>query len=135
MLCKTFPFLHPANITRGLSERLQSLAKDCFLLENDVLFVSARLPTAPILDRYLPVLTPLGLHLVGHVTNHPLLGSRKIATSQVWIADPEGSWVRTLSRFYRLGQPADPDDGNRILASSPLSFDGCNEDGQSGDVH
>lgn len=135
MLTETFPFLHPAQITREMSERLQSLAKDCLLLENDVLFVSARLRKAPLLDRYLPVVTPLGLHLVGHVTNHPLLGSCKIATSQVWIADPEGSWVRTLSRFYRLGQPAASDDSERNVASSPLSFDGCDDDGLSGDVH
>jgi hypothetical protein len=135
MLTKIFPFLDPVHITRELSERLQALAKDCVILEHDVTFVSARLHNAPILDSYVPVLTPLGLHLVGQVTQHPLLGSRKIVTSQVWFADPEGHWARTLSRFYRLGRPADPDDRDHILASSPFTFDGCDEDGRSGDVN
>jgi hypothetical protein len=25
--------------------------------------------------------------------------------SQLWAADSNGRWVRTLSRFYRLGKP------------------------------
>jgi hypothetical protein len=135
MLTKMFPFLDPIHITRALSDRLQALAKDCLMLEHDLTFVSARLRTAPMLDSYVPVLSPLGLHLVGQVTQHPLLGSRRIVTSQVWVADPEGHWVRTLSRFYRLGRPADPDDCDRILATSPFTFDGCDEDGWSGDVN
>ena len=134
MLTKMFPFLDPVHITRELSDRLQALAKDCLILEHDVTFVSARLRTAPMLDSYFPVLSPLGLHLVGQVTQHPLLGSRRIVTSQVWIADPEGHWARTLSRFYRLGQPAAPDDHDQILASSSCAFDGCDENGLSGDI-
>ena len=135
MLTEMFPFLDPVHITRELSDRLQALARDCLILEHDVTFVSARLRTAPFLDSYVPVISPLGLHLVGQVTQHPLLGSRRIVTSQVWIADPEGHWARTLSRFYRLGSPADPDHRDQILASSPCTFDGCDDDGWSGDIH
>ncbi len=135
MLTKMFPFLDPVHITRELSDRLQALAKDCLILEHDITFVAARLRTAPMLDGYVPVLSPLGLHLVGQVTQHPLLGSRRIITSQVWIADPDGHWVRTLSRFYRLGRPAVPDHRDQIPASSPCTFDDCDEDGLSGDVH
>ncbi len=75
MLTKMFPFLDPVHITRALSDRLQALAKDCLMLEHDLTFVTARLRTAPMLDSYVPVLSPLGLHLVGQVTQHPLLGS------------------------------------------------------------
>jgi hypothetical protein len=25
----------------------------------------------------------------------------------LWAADPDGRWIRTTSRFYRLGEPAD----------------------------
>ncbi|WP_338053876.1 DUF6634 family protein [Tardiphaga robiniae] len=132
MLIRAFPFLDPRRIPSGLSERLQSLAADCALLERNPAFVSARLRTAPILDRYSPVLSPLGLQLVGDVTGHPQLGSRKIVTSQVWFADPEDRWVRTLSRFYRLGRPGESDP-----RSSPSTFrpDDDDDDGWPGAGH
>uniref|UniRef100_Q07SK6 Uncharacterized protein n=1 Tax=Rhodopseudomonas palustris (strain BisA53) TaxID=316055 RepID=Q07SK6_RHOP5 len=123
MLTRIFPFLDPCLITPELSERLHSLARDCAALEYDRSFVADRLQTAPVLDLYVPLLTPLGLHLVGQVTQHPLLGSRKIITSQLWWADPEGHWARTLSRFYRLARPADPDGLDHITTSSLFTFD------------
>lgn len=44
--------------------------------------------------------------LVGRVTGHPLLGDRPhIHTSQLIVIDAEAGWVRTMSRFYRLGSP------------------------------
>lgn len=110
MLIRSFPFLDPRRITSGITERLQALADDCARLEHDTTFVSAVLHTAPLLDHYAPVLDPLGVRLVGNVIGHPLLGSgRRIVTSQLWFADPQGHWIRTLSRFYRLGDPADVD--------------------------
>jgi hypothetical protein len=39
----------------------------------------------------------------GFVTSHPLLGSRTALTSQVGAANIDGRWLRTLTRFYRLG--------------------------------
>jgi hypothetical protein len=129
MLIRAFPFLDPRRITSGVSERLQSLAADCALLERDAAFVSARLRTAPILDRYSPMLSPLGLQLVGDVTGHPRLGSRRIVTSQVWFADPENRWVRTLSRFYRLGRAAENGPGSSLSAFRP---DADNDDGWPG---
>lgn len=129
MLIRAFPFLDPRRITPGFSERLQSLAADCALLERDVAFVSGRLRTAPVLDRYAPVLGPLGLQLVGDVTGHPQLGSRRIVTSQVWFADPQNRWVRTLSRFYRLGRAGENDPGSSSSAFRP---DADNDDGWPG---
>jgi hypothetical protein len=132
MLTQQFPFLDPARITPELTARLQSLADDCARLTHDTAFVAARLRAAPVLDRYVPVLTPLGLRLVGQVTGHPLLpGSRKVVTSQVWFADPDGHWVRTLSRFYALRRPADPDDP--ILTSARFAFDRRDDDSCPGD--
>jgi hypothetical protein len=106
MLIRDYPFLDPRRITSELSDRLRALADDCTRLQHDTGFVSAQLPTAPLLERYVPVTSALGIRLAGEVTGHPLLGARKIITSQVWFADPEGHWIRTLSRFYRLGRPA-----------------------------
>lgn len=135
MLTRVFPFLDPSTITAELSERLTLLAQDSALLEHDTSFVEGRLRTAPTLDLYVPLLTPLGLRLVGQVANHPLLGSRTIITSQLWWADPEGRWVRTLSRFYCLGRPADPD-GRAPIATSALStFDDSDLDGWPGNYN
>jgi hypothetical protein len=80
------------------------LADDCERLE-------LGRPVSPILLQK----APLRVQLVGHVTGHPLHGDRGIATSPVWFADPGGTWVRTLSRYYRLGPPLHNDDVHRIL--------------------
>ena len=61
------------------------------------------LAQAPLIVDWRTIFSPLGLRLVGSVTDHPLLGHRTAITSQVWAADPTGQWIRTLSRFYRLG--------------------------------
>jgi hypothetical protein len=133
MLTRIYAFLDPARIPHELPKRLQALARDCATLEHDVAFVSAQLRSAPFLDLYFPVVTPFGLKLVGEVTQHPSLGSRKIVTSQVWFADPEGCWARTVSRFYRLGRPADREGHSHIITSPPLAFDGPTESGWPGD--
>jgi hypothetical protein len=106
MLTETFPFLDYRKITPDIAARLQMLGEDSARLAHDATFVADRLTTAPVLDLYVPLVTPIGLHLVGQVSGHPRLGSRTIVTSQLWFADPGGMWVRTLSRFYGLGRPA-----------------------------
>jgi hypothetical protein len=134
MLTHQFPFLDPARITPEITARLQSLADDCARLAHDTAFVAARLRTAPVLDFYTPVITPLGLRLVGQITGHPLLpGSRHIITSTIWFADPNGQWARTLSRFYALRRPADPDALDHILTSARFVFDPHDDDGWPGE--
>ena len=128
MLTKTFPFLDYRKITPDIAARLQILAEDSARLAQDATFVAARLRTAPVLDLYVPLVTPIGLHLVGQVTGHPRLGSRTIVTSQLWFADPDGMWVRTLSRFYGLGRPSDRDGGDQILTSAMMTFDDRDND-------
>ena len=104
MLVRDFPFLDPRGITPDMSSRLQALTEDCVLLAQGLAAIEDKVRAAPILDLYTPVISPLGLQLAGTVMGHPLLGSRVIVTSQVWFADPEDRWVRTLSRFYRLAR-------------------------------
>lgn len=62
----------------------------------------------PILDRWV-----IGQRFVpclaGLSTGHPLLpgNNRLIGTSDLWMLSEDRSWARTLSRWYRLGRPAD----------------------------
>lgn len=52
--------------------------------------------------------------LSGHFSGHPTLREGNFGiTSQIWFIDPHHKYVRTLSRFYRLGVPAESE-GKRI---------------------
>lgn len=63
---------------------------------------------APILDHWVLAhrLIPC---LAGLSTGHPRLEgeNRPITTSDLWLISDDGEWARTLSRWYRLGRPAD----------------------------
>ena len=98
----------------NLARRLRELADDSERLAVARAVPPIRLQTAPLLEDWVPVLTAQGVHLVGQASGHPLLGDRRVITSPLWFADPAGSWVRSLSRFYRLGPPADGEDVRRI---------------------
>jgi hypothetical protein len=131
MLTRRFPFLDPAHITPDLARRLRALADDCDRFELGRPVSSLLLQKAQLLEDWVPAATPQGVQLIGHVTGHPQLGDRAIATSPVWFADPDGAWVRTLSRFYRLGPPLDPDDIGRVvtrMAASSAGGDDGSED-------
>jgi hypothetical protein len=131
MLTRRFPFLDPAHITPDLARRLRALADDCERLELGRPVSPILLQRAPLLKEWIAAVTPLGVQLVGYVTGHPMHGDRAVATSPVWFADPDGNWIRTLSRFYRLGPPADPEDIRRIL--NPVAA-GDDDDGMGDEV-
>ncbi len=61
---------------------------------------------APLLDRWALAQRPATC-LVGRSSGHPLLPGedRAIATSDLWLISADGRWARTLSRWYRLGEP------------------------------
>jgi hypothetical protein len=103
MLTEAFPFLLPDNVGGELSARLRGLAYDLERIRAGVAPTAEELARAPLIVDWGTALSPLGLQLIGSVTGHPLLGDRAALTSQVWAADPDGQWVRTISRFYRLG--------------------------------
>jgi hypothetical protein len=62
----------------------------------------------PLLDRWI-LGSALMPSLVGLSTGHPALPgtNRPIATSPVRLISTDMSWVRTSSRWYRLGRPAE----------------------------
>jgi hypothetical protein len=130
MLTKLYPFLDPTHITPDLVRRLRHLADDAARLQYGRPVSPASLRQAPRMDDFVIAQTPLGLQLVGRVSGHPRLGDTTAATSQLWFADPKGGWVRTLSRFYRLGLPAGPDDVERIIARTAETLTG-EDDGAS----
>ena len=103
MLTKDFPFLLPRHVGRELSARLRSLANDLDRVHGATGPTTEDLASAPLIVDWCCVLSPLGLRLAGFVAGHPILGNRPALTSQVWAADAGGAWIRTLSRFYRLG--------------------------------
>jgi hypothetical protein len=64
--------------------------------------------SAPVLDRWF-LANRAAPCLIGLSTGHPrLVGvNRSIATSDVWLMSDDKAWARTLSRWYRLGRPAE----------------------------
>ncbi|SIN83821.1 hypothetical protein SAMN05443247_00098 [Bradyrhizobium erythrophlei] len=132
MLTRQFPFLDPARIDPDLARRLRVLADDCDRLELGRPVSPILLQKAPLLEDWFPTVTPLGVQLVGRVTGHPLLGDCAAATTPLWFADPDGTWARSLSRFYRLGPPLDRDDIRSVLGrmanSSTTSDDGSEDE-------
>lgn len=106
MLSDDFPFLLPCNLDHDLPERLHRLAEDVSQLCAGAEPNKSDLAHAPLIADWRVALTPVGLRLVGRVASHPHApNSRTRITSQLWVADAGGRWVRTLSRFYRLGAP------------------------------
>lgn len=48
----------------------------------------------------------LGDHLVGVVVGHPVVADgHRCITSPVLALAADGTWARTVSRYYRLGRP------------------------------
>jgi hypothetical protein len=129
MLTRLFPFLDPAHITSDLGRRLRALADDCDRLKLRRSISPAVLRSAPLLEDWVPAVTPEGMRLIGFATGHPVHGDRMVMTTALWWADPDGAWVRSLSRFYRLGRPAHPDGVRRRLTSIPASPGAGNDDG------
>lgn len=62
---------------------------------------------APHLDRWAFGARPAAC-LVGLSSGHPILEGteRLITTSDLILISEDGAWARTLSRWYRLGDPA-----------------------------
>ncbi|KFC68200.1 hypothetical protein FF80_01924 [Devosia sp. LC5] len=65
---------------------------------------AAELANAPLLTGWAVQPMPGGLvRLVGFASGHPLLQDGCITTSAILAADEQAGWVRTVSRYYRLG--------------------------------
>lgn len=106
MLTEAFPYLHPRAVGNTLPTRLRSLADDLDRIHAGEGPSPEELASAPSIVDWRCVVTSAGLRLDGFVSGHPRLGEGRTFTSQLWAADPDGRWIRTLSRFYVLGRPS-----------------------------
>jgi hypothetical protein len=105
MIADEFPFLLPRHIEPDLAAKLRILADDLERIAAGAAPTAAELADAPVMFDWRSVLSPAGLRLFGRVTGHPRLGDTDAMTSQLWAAGDDGTWIRTLSRFYNLGNP------------------------------
>lgn len=80
-------------------DRLENLLADLRHLAKGHLPAGRSLEAAPLLDSWARTTRPESC-LSGR-----LLGRRVGQTSGILVMSPELGWVRTLSGFYRLGQP------------------------------
>ena len=85
---------------------IAKLAVDAARAEEGNYSFERELADAPVLDAW-SVGRPTALGLQGTVTGHPLLRDGQIFTSATCIMARDYSWVRTLSRFYRLARRSD----------------------------
>lgn len=84
-------------------EHLQSLVADLQALASGALPTKTALQDSPVIHGYLAAFRPVPC-LFGFVDSHPVLGEgRQVTTSEIWLSAPELRWVRTYSRYYRLG--------------------------------
>lgn len=98
----SIPLISPRADRRDeLASKLESIAADLRGLNH----ITAMLPTSPIelSQWYLSALPVLTISGIAH--DHPKLGTKPIATSQVFYINTETGPVRTLNRWYRLGVP------------------------------
>lgn len=89
-------------------ERLAALVADMDSIRRGVRPEVMAGDDAPILDRWVLARRAVPC-LAGLSTGHPrLVGeNRLIGTSDLWLLSKDHGWARTLSRWYRLGRPAE----------------------------
>jgi hypothetical protein len=90
-------------------ERLSALVSDMQRVADGVPVEELAGETPPCLDRWSRAERPAPC-LVGLSSGHPhLVGTcRLILTSDLWLISADNRWARTLSRWYRLGDPLPP---------------------------
>ena len=92
--------------------RLKALVADLEALQSGRSGTVLR-EAAPLLNQW-ELAQRAAVCLVGRSNGHPLLPGvgRQIATSDLWLLSSDRRWARTLSRWYRLGEPCG--DGARV---------------------
>ena len=91
--------------TSSERDRIDSLSEAIVAAENGPR--PQDLEDAPLLVGW--SLRPAGSLVVaeGEVSGHPLISAPWVTTSPILAWDPDAGWMRTRTRWYRLGAPAD----------------------------
>ena len=85
---------------------LERLISDLRAIRSGMQPTPKTLAEAPLLSGW-EIRRRAALCLTGIMTGHPIIGEhRQGVTSEVWFIDPRFRFIRTLSRFYRLGLPS-----------------------------
>ena len=98
---------------RPIIRQLRRLADDFERIHNGIGPDDCDLVRAPLLTAWTPIVVPATEHaLAGVVHGHPLIANgHHTVTSHLLVVDPALAWVRTWSRYYRLGAPAEGFEG------------------------
>jgi len=84
--------------------RIEQLAVDLEIIARGDMPSEEKLSSAPILQNWQEAIRPVRC-LIGVCGDHPRLNGPLIKTTDTWVMAPDLGWARTLSRFYRLGEP------------------------------
>ncbi|WP_270933296.1 DUF6634 family protein [Falsiroseomonas oryzae] len=93
----------------GEIQRLAGLLHDLRRIAGGLPPDPGHLRSAPQLDGWSITSRPSAC-LTGVVSGHPTASGPRIITSDLWVIAPTAGWARTMSRLYRLGDPACPTD-------------------------
>ena len=87
-------------------ERFRKLSYDLQRIGAGASPTEQELDAAPLIENWTFHVKPAPA-LIGTITGHPLLSNRSLLsmTSEVWVDGSASGWVRTFSRYYRLGSP------------------------------
>jgi hypothetical protein len=92
----------------GLAAILRVLADDLDKINSGVGPTEADLDHAPTISDWEPKLTPTHDPAIrGVVSGHPAIPDGETLRAEILAADPNLSWIRTWTGFFRLAEPAE----------------------------
>ncbi len=91
----------------GLAATLRVLADDLDRINSGTGPTEADLARAPILFDWEPKLTPAHEPAIrGVVCGHPAIPDGEVLRAEILAVDPDLSWIRTWTGFFRLAEPS-----------------------------